>query len=81
LDCRSHNEVSKIEPLGFWILSAGKVYFVPFDDYPVIKKATIQQIFNMQAVSPHQLHWPDLDADIELAALECPDHFSLIFKS
>jgi hypothetical protein len=40
-----------------------KEYFVPFDDYPVFNGASRQQIFQMQRLSPTQLHWPDLDAD------------------
>jgi hypothetical protein len=34
----------------------------------------------MQRLSSTQLHWPDLDADIEMEALEQPEHYSLVFK-
>jgi len=76
----SPSEVTNIEPLGFWILVDNKEYFVPFDDYPVFKSASIQQIFQMQQVSPTQLRWPDLDADIEIEALEQPEYYPLVFK-
>jgi hypothetical protein len=75
----SPSEVTNIEPLGFWILLDNKEYFVPFDDYPGFKGASIQQIFNMQRLSPTQLHWPDLDADIEIEALEQPEHYPLVW--
>lgn len=75
----SPSEVTNIEPLGFWILVDNKEYFVPFDDYPVFKGASIQQIFKMQRLSPTQLHWPDLDADIEIEALEQPKHYPLVW--
>jgi hypothetical protein len=76
----SASEVTNIEPLGFWILLDNKEYFVPFDDYPVFKNASIKQIFQMQRLSQTQLHWPDLDADIEIEALEQPEHYPLVFK-
>ena len=74
------NEVTNIGPFGFWILSGDTEYFVPFDVYPIFKKATIQQIFNMKCLSPAQLHWPDLDAYIEIEALEHPEKYSLIWE-
>ena len=76
----SLSEVTNIEPLGFWILVDKREYFVPFDDYPIFKGASIKQIFQMQRLSPTQMRWPDLDADIELEALEQPEHYPLIFK-
>ncbi|OGR27199.1 MAG: hypothetical protein A2139_08630 [Desulfobacca sp. RBG_16_60_12] len=76
----SLSEVTNIEPLGFWILVDDREYFVPFADYPVFQGTAIQQIFQMPRVSPTQLHWPDLNADIEIDALDQPEHYPLIFK-
>jgi hypothetical protein len=76
----SVSEVTNIGPFGFWILVMGTEYFVPFDDYPVFKRASVQQIFNMESLSPSQLYWPDLDADIETDALDNPEKYPLIWK-
>jgi hypothetical protein len=76
----STSEVMNIEPLGFWILVDNKEYFVPFAEYPVFIGASLQQIFHMQRLSPTQLHWPDLDADIEIEALDQPEHYPLVYK-
>jgi hypothetical protein len=76
----SPSEVTNIEALGFWVLVEDKEYFIPFTDYPVFKGASVEQIFRMQQLSPNQLHWPDLDADIEIDALEQPEHYPLVFK-
>ena len=76
----SLNEVTNIEPLGFWVLVDDREYFIPFADYPVFQEASIQQIFQMRRVSPTQLHWPDWDADIEIEALEQPEHYPVVFK-
>jgi len=73
------SEVTNIEPLGFWVLVDDREYFVPFADYPVFQGASIQQIFQVQRISPTQLSWPDLDTDIEIEALEKPEHYPLVF--
>ena len=74
-------EVTNISHLGFWVLIEEFEYFVPFGEYPVFKNATIQEIFNMIPLSPTQLHWPDLDADIEIEALENAEKYPLVWKN
>ncbi len=73
----SYSEVTIIESLGFWLLADDQEYFVPYSDYSVFKNATIEQILNLQRLAPGQYHWPDLDADIELEALQNPEHYPL----
>ena len=75
----SHSEVTNIGAHGFWLLVDDREYFVPFDDYPVFRQATVSQIYAMKRVGPDQFHWPDLDADIELGALEHPEQYPLKF--
>jgi hypothetical protein len=76
----SESEVTNIGAAGFWLLVDDREYFVPFTDYPVFQTATIEQIFNVQRLGPRQFHWPALDADIELDALENPNQFPLIWR-
>jgi hypothetical protein len=76
----SDNEVTSIGATGFWLLVEDKEYFVPFADYPVFQTATIEQIFTVKRLGPRQFHWPALDADIELDALENPDQFPLVWR-
>ncbi len=76
-----NSEVTNISAHGFWALAGDKEYFIPFTDYPVFKKATVSEIYAMTQISPSQLRWESLDADIELNALKNPDSFSLVFES
>jgi len=76
----SHSEVTNIGPTGFWLLIDDEEYFAPFADYPVFQKATIEQIFAVQRLSPRQFHWLALDADIELDALEHPEQYPLTWR-
>ncbi len=77
----SHSEVTNISVLGFWLLVDDREYFVPFDDYPVFRDATVVQIYAVQRLGPAQFHWPALDADIELQALEHPAQYPLKFQN
>ncbi len=76
----SHNEVTSIGPMGFWLLVDDQEYFVLFADYPVFRKATIEQILDVRRLSPRQFHWPALDADVELDALEHPEKYPLTWR-
>ena len=76
----SDYEVTNIDRFGFWLLVGDSEYFVDFEHYPVFRKATIEQILNMQQEGPGQFHWPDIDADIELDALDYPDQYPLGYK-
>jgi hypothetical protein len=77
----SHSEVTNISAAGFWLLVEDTEYFVPFADYPVFRTAMIDQILNVQRLAPRQFHWPALDADIELDALQRPEHYPLLWHS
>ena len=72
-------QITNIEHDGFWLLTEAGEYFVSFSDYPAFYGANVEQIFNFK-VSDGDFHWPDLDIDIEIAALEHPEHFPLQFK-
>ena len=72
--------INKVGPDGFWLLVDDAEYFVPFDDYPVFRNATVAQIYAVQRPGPTQFHWPELDADLELEALEHPERFPLVFQ-
>lgn len=76
----SGSEVTNIGPAGFWVLVDGTEYFVPFADYPIFRAATIEQITSMQHLGGGQLHWPALDADVELDALARPEQYPLRFR-
>jgi len=73
-------EVTNVERAGFWLLVDDKEYFVGYHDYPVFEKASIEQIFNVRRIGPTQFNWPDLDADIELEALDYPENYPLTYR-
>jgi hypothetical protein len=71
--------ITSIEIDGFWLLTGEGEYFVSFEDYPEFRETPVKQIFNFDQAFDH-FHWPDLDIDIELEALQHPERFPLKFK-
>jgi hypothetical protein len=73
-------EVQGISGLGIWLWVDAKEYFLPFSLYPWFRSGTVEQVFNVTRPKAAHLHWPDLDVDLELAGLERPDDFPLVFQ-
>ena len=81
LRIKQQTEVTNISPFGLWILSNGKEYFIDYNDYPIFKNASIKQIADVESDFSGNLHWKELDADIELEALENTEKIKLVYKS
>jgi hypothetical protein len=73
-------EVTNIDRFGFWILVEDKEYFLPYEDFPWFRNATVDQISNVQLLHGDHLHWPALDVDLCLDSLSKPETFPLIYK-
>jgi hypothetical protein len=72
--------ISGIHDLGFWILVNEMEYFIPFSEYPLFRNASVSDIFAVRYMPPSQLHWENLDIDIELEALKNPEAFPLVYR-
>ncbi len=73
-------EITNIEKSGFWLLADELEYFVGFTDFPGFKNATLNQILNVRRLDQNQFYWPDLDIDIDIASLESPEHYPLVYR-
>jgi len=74
----SQVEVGNIDQHGLRLLVADKEYFLPHDDFPWFRKATLDQILRVQLLHGSHLHWPALDVDLSLDSLDHPESFPLI---
>lgn len=73
----SQVEVTNISQHGFWILVDGHELFLPFEQFPWFKSATVQGILNIERPQSHHLYWPDLDVDLTLDSIEHPERYPL----
>jgi hypothetical protein len=74
-------EVLNVSRHGFWLLIAAEELFVPFDQFPWFRDASIAQITNVGLPSSHHLYWPDLDVDLAIDSIRHPEKFPLVSKS
>jgi hypothetical protein len=74
-------EILNVSPHGFWLMVAGREYFLNFDDFPWFRTATLRQLFNVELHHGYHLYWPELDVDLDLERIARPENFPLIAKS
>ena len=76
----SEVEVTNISPHGIWLYVKPKEYFLPFEKFPWFKKATIDEILEVEIIHNHHLRWEKLDIDLDLDSLENPDDYPLVYQ-
>jgi hypothetical protein len=73
-------EVTNISQHGFWMLIDGREFFLPFDEFPWFKQATIEAILRVEPPAPGHLYWPELDVDLSLDSIENQKRYPLTSK-
>jgi hypothetical protein len=73
----SEVEVTNISKHGFWLLIDGRELFLPFQEFPWFRQATIEAILRLERPAPGHLHWPDLDVDLAVDSIEHPELYPL----
>ena len=71
-------EVTNLSRHGFQLLLDGEELWVPFDEFPWFRKATVDQICAVEWPSPLHLYWPMLDIDLSVESIRNPAAFPLI---
>lgn len=74
-------EVTHVSRHGFWLLLDAEELLVPFASFPWFRKATIDQLVDVQWPTPDHLYWPQLDVDVSVASIRNPDDFPLLARS
>lgn len=73
-------EVTNVSRFGFWLLLGGEELVVPFADFPWFRRATIDQLTNVEWPTPDHLYWPQLDVDLAVASIREPSAFPLVSR-
>ncbi len=74
-------EITHVSKHGFWLLLESEELLVPFELLPWFKKATIEQLLNVQWPTPNHLYLPQLDADLSVESIRNPAAFPLVSKA
>jgi hypothetical protein len=70
--------VTEVKETGFTVRVDGRDLFVAFDQFPWFRHARVEDLFRVELAGPDHLHWPAIDADLSLRAIEHPEEFPLI---
>ncbi len=74
-------ELSNVSPHGVWLLLGEEELFMPYEHFPWFKRATIEQIVDVQRPTPEHLYWPQLDIDLSVASIRDPSAFPLTSRA
>jgi hypothetical protein len=66
-------EVTQIDKQGIWLLIGEKEYFLTHEQFPRFRKATVDQIHNVQLINSRELRWPDLGIDLTVESIGQPE--------
>lgn len=76
--CTSDIEVSVASSLGFWILLPEEEIFLPYQEFPWFKQATIEQMATIERPATDHLYWSLLDIDLSIESIRHPEIFPLV---
>jgi hypothetical protein len=62
------------------MLIEGKEYFLPYENFPWFRNATVGQILDLEMPNEFHIYWPKLDIDLSLEIIEHPEKYRLISK-
>jgi len=71
-------EVTNLSAHGFWLLLGDEELAVPFAQFPWFKKATIEQLLDVQRRAPNHMYWPQHDVDLSMESIRNPSAFPLL---
>ena len=71
-------EVTQIDMQGIWLLIGERELFLPFENFPWFRNASVRSIHNVEVLNERHLRWPDLDIDLAVESIEYPERFPLV---
>ena len=73
-------EVTNISRHGVWVLVDERELFMPFEDFPWFRNATVDSVLKLERPQPHHLYWPQKDIDLTVDSIENPEKYPLKSK-
>ncbi len=72
-------EVLNISTHGIWLYVKGKEYFLGYKQFPWFRDARVSEIQRVSLIHGHHLRWADLDVDLDVASLENPERYPMVY--
>jgi len=79
-DDTSGVELSNVSAHGMWLLIEERELYVPFDEFPWFREASIAALAEIERPGPRHLFWPQLDVDLTVESIEAPSRYPLVSR-
>jgi hypothetical protein len=73
-------KVLSITTQGIWLFAQGEKMFMPHEQFPWFRAASVAAVFDIESVGRGGLRWPALDIDLHIDSIRCPEKYPLIAK-
>ena len=73
-------EVVQLTPFGLWLSLDGREFFLNHTDFPWFQQAPVGAVWKVERDRSGNLHWPDLDVDLERESLEDTESYPLVYR-
>ena len=73
-------EVTHVSSHCLWLLLGDEELAVPFTEFPWFKRATIEQLSDVERQTENHLRWPQLDIDLSVESIRNPATFPLVSR-
>jgi len=71
-------EVTHVSRHGLWLLLGDEELLLPFEKFPWFRKATIEELGDVEWPTADHVYWPRLDVDISVQSIRNPAAFPLV---
>lgn len=73
--------VENITPFAIWVFDGKQEHVIPFHEFPVLKKASVEDLMAPTLSHGFHLRWENIDVDIDLRSLNHLEDYPLYFES
>ena len=73
-------EVTNVSRHGLWLLVGGEELFLPFEQFPWFRDASIEEISVVERQTADHLYWSLLDIDLSVESIRNPAAFPLVAR-
>ena len=74
-------EVTNVSRHGLWLLVGDEELFLPFEQFPWFRDASIEKISVVERQAADHLYWSLLDIDLSVESIRNPAAFPLVARS
>jgi hypothetical protein len=73
-------EVTNVSRHGLWLLVGDEELFLPFEQFPWFRDASIEEISAVERQTADHLYWSLLDIDLSVESIRDPAAFPLVAR-